>query len=115
MVKYKVIQDPAVDDNEVLTLVNTEDNTEKIMAAPDEFTLNEIVGEDEIDIDDEEIESDIEVKTSVPGESAEVDAVLGLLTKAQEEAEKLGDEKLLDQIGNTITFFTRKHIVRSGE
>ena len=51
MVKYKVIQDPAVDDNEVLTLVNTEDNTEKIMAAPDEFTLNEIVGEDEIDIE----------------------------------------------------------------
>ena len=50
MVKYKVIQDPAVDDNEVLTLVNTEDNTEKIMAAPDEFTLNEIVGENEIDV-----------------------------------------------------------------
>ena len=51
MVKYKVIQDPTVDNNEVLTLVNTEDNTEKIMAAPDEFTLNEIVGEDEIDIE----------------------------------------------------------------
>ena len=30
MVKYKVIQDPAVDDNVVLTLVNTEDNTEKL-------------------------------------------------------------------------------------
>ena len=58
MVKYKVIQDPAVsadnawdDNNEVLTLVNIEDNTEKIMAAPDEFILNEIVGEDEIDIE----------------------------------------------------------------
>ena len=51
MVKYKVIQDPAVGDNEILTLVNVEDNTEQIMAAPDEFTLNEIVGEDEIDIE----------------------------------------------------------------
>ena len=58
MIKYKVIQDPAVsadnawdDNNEVLTLVNIEDNTEKIMAAPDEFTLNEIVGENEIDIE----------------------------------------------------------------
>ena len=58
MVKYKVIQDPAVsadnawdDNNEVLTLVNIEDNTEKIMAAPDEFTFNEIVGENEIDIE----------------------------------------------------------------
>jgi len=71
--------------------------------------------EKEVDVEDEEIESDIEVKTSVPGESADEDAVLGLLTKAQEEAEKLGDPKLLDQTGNTITFFTRKHIVKSGE
>ena len=68
---------------------------------------------DEVDVDDESVESDIEVKTSVPGASADVDAVLGLLTKAQEEAEKLGDPKLLDQIGNTITFFTRKHVVAS--
>ena len=71
--------------------------------------------EDEVDIDDESVESDIEVKTSVPGADADTDAVLGLLTKAQEEAEKLGDPKLLDQIGNTITFFTRKHIVKSDE
>ena len=71
--------------------------------------------EKEVDVEDEEIESDIEVKTSIPGESADEDAVLGLLTKAQEEAEKLGDDKLLDQIGNTITFFTRKHIVKSDE
>ena len=71
--------------------------------------------EKEVDVEDEEVESDIEVKTSVPGESADEDAVLGLLTKAQEEAEKMGDEKLLDQIGNTITYFTRAHIVKSDE
>ena len=71
------------------------------------------VVEDEIDIDDESVESDIEVKTSVPGASADVDAVLGLLTKAQSEAEGMGDEVLLDQIGNTITYFTRKHVVKS--
>jgi len=71
--------------------------------------------EKEVDVEDEEIESDIEVKTSVPGESANEDAILGLLTKAQEEAENLGDEKLLDQIGNTITYFTRSHIVKSTE
>ena len=69
--------------------------------------------EDEIDVDDENVESDIEVKTSLPGADADTDAVLGLLTKAQEEAEKIGDPKLLDQIGNTITFFTRKHVVKS--
>ena len=70
---------------------------------------------DEVDVDDESVESDIEVKTSIPGESADVDAVLGLLTKAQEEAEGMADETLLDQIGNTITYFTRKHVVKSSD
>jgi len=68
--------------------------------------------EKDIDIDDKETESDIRVKTSVPGESTEVEAVQGLLTKAQQEAERLGDEKLMAQIGNTITYFTRKHVVK---
>jgi hypothetical protein len=68
--------------------------------------------ERDVDIDDKETESDIRVKTSIPGESTEVEAVQGLLTKAQQEAEKLGDEKLLAQIGNTITYFTRKHVVK---
>lgn len=71
--------------------------------------------EDEIDIDDESVESDIEVKSEVPGEDADTSAILGLLTKAQEEAESIGDEKLLDQIGNTITYFTRAHIVKSDQ
>jgi len=70
---------------------------------------------DEVDVDDENVESDIEVKTSLPGADADTDAVLGLLTKAQEEAEKIGDPKLMDQIGNTITFFTRKHVVKSAD
>ena len=71
--------------------------------------------EDEVDVDDKSVESDIEVKTAIPGESSDVEAVLGLLTKAQAEAEKIGDPKLLDQIGNTITFFTRKHVVASAD
>ena len=45
----------------------------------------------------------------------DVEAVQGLLTKAQSEAEKLGDEKLMAQIGNTITYFTRKHVVKVDE
>jgi len=69
--------------------------------------------EKDIDIDDESSESDIEVKSTVPGESSDVSAILGLLTKAQERAEKMGDEKLLDQIGNTITYYTRAHVVKA--
>jgi len=68
--------------------------------------------EKDVKVDDEETESDISIKTSVPGESEEVEAVQGLLTKAQQQAEKLGDEKLMAQIGNTITYFTRKHVVK---
>jgi len=68
--------------------------------------------EKDVKVDDEETESDISIKTSVPGESEDVEAVQGLLTKAQQQAEKLGDEKLMAQIGNTITYFTRKHVVK---
>ena len=67
--------------------------------------------EDDIDIDDVSKESDIEVKSELPGEDADVSAVLGLLTKAQEKASDMGDEKLMDQIGNTITYYTRAHVV----
>ena len=43
--------------------------------------------------------------------SGDTAAVLGLLTKAQEKASDMGDEKLMDQIGNTITYYTRAHVV----
>ena len=71
--------------------------------------------EKDVKIDDEEAESDIEVKSEIPGESEDVAAILGLLTKAQEEASNLGDEKLMDQIGNTITYYTRAHVVAEVE
>jgi hypothetical protein len=66
--------------------------------------------EKDVEVDDESVESDIEVKGSMPGEDADEVAVQSLLMKAQEEAAKLGDEKLTDQIGNTITYFTRAHV-----
>jgi hypothetical protein len=39
-----------------------------------------------------------------------IKAIQDALTQAQAAAQKLGDEKLTDQIGNTITFFTRTHV-----
>ena len=71
--------------------------------------------EKDIEVDDKSAEAEIEVDAELAGEDAETSATLGLLTKAQEEAEKLGDEKLMDQIGNTITYFTRAHVVKSTE
>ena len=78
----------------------------------DEENINVDVEKD-VDVDDVSKESDIEVKSELPGESADTAAILGLLTKAQEKAEGMGDEKLLDQIGNTITYYTRTHVVAS--
>ena len=69
----------------------------------------------EVDVDDESSRSEIEVDSELSGEDSDISAVLGLLTKAQQEAEALGDEKLMDQIGNTITYYTRAHVVKSGE
>ena len=66
--------------------------------------------EKDVKVDDEESEVDIDVKASMPGESEDVEEVQALLMKAQEQARDLGDDKLTDQIGNTITYFTRAHV-----
>ena len=61
------------------------------------------------DITDEE-----EVDTTIDVDTDEVDpnvkAVQDALTQAQAAAQSLGDQKLSNQIGNTITYFTRAHI-----
>ena len=94
-------EDVDVEDNENINV----DDTENV----------DVDVEKDVSVDDKETESDISIKTSVPGESEDIEAVLGLLTKAQEKAEGMGDEKLLDQIGNTITYYTRAHVVKSGD
>ena len=43
--------------------------------------------------------------------SGNLDSIQSALQTALEGARELGDTKLSDQIGNTITFFTREHIV----
>jgi hypothetical protein len=64
----------------------------------------------DVKVDDEESEVDVDIKASMPGESEDVEEVQALLMKAQEAAQAFGDEKLTDQIGNTITYFTRSHV-----
>jgi hypothetical protein len=81
-------------------------NTAKIREAKED----EEVEDTEIDIDGME---DIDVDTTSEVDP-DIKAVQDLLTQAQAAAQALGDEKLTDQIGNTITFFTRTHIVDKG-
>lgn len=86
-----------------------------------EISLKEEIDETMVSLEEKEEE---EEETEEETESEEIDmdmdmnmdegdnsVVLDALTKALEQAKQIGDEKLVDQIGNTITFFTRTHIV----
>jgi hypothetical protein len=73
--------------------------------------------DEEVAVDDTEVavdgEENINVDTTIEVDP-NVKAVQDSLTQAQAAAQKLGDPKLTDQIGNTITFFTRAHVVDKG-
>ena len=73
--------------------------------------------EEEMDIEEPaedagEVEVEDDAKTELTGDKKDVS---DNLEAALEAARALGDEKLVDQIGNTITFFTRAHIVKEDE
>lgn len=77
---------------------------------------------EDIDLEDVEIEADVDVDSGKSGIDVKQDADTDLagvegevqdnLEAALDKAKKLGDEKLVDQIGNTLTFFTRQHVVK---
>jgi hypothetical protein len=93
---------------------------EEILA---ELSLSEADEEVDVDIDvEDEVEveasaDDIEierkgVKTKVEvGLSPEEEIIQDSLKAAMDSANALGNDKLADQIGNTITFFTREYVV----
>ena len=71
--------------------------------------------EDEVEVDAEADDIEIErkgVKAKVEvGLSPEEEIVQDSLKAAMDAAQELGSDKLADQIGNTITFFTRQFVV----
>ena len=71
--------------------------------------------EDEVEVDAEADDIEIErkgVKAKVEvGLSPEEELVQDSLKAAMDAAQALGSDKLADQIGNTITFFTRQFVV----
>jgi hypothetical protein len=101
------------DISDVLAKINREpqgiDEAKKDKDAPEEETAPE-----ELDANIDLTTPTDNVDTTFDISTSEVDptikAVQDALTQAQAAAQKLGDEKLTDQIGNTITFFTRTHI-----
>jgi hypothetical protein len=81
---------------------------EMILAEMDEAKKAED-DEDEVEIEDIDV-SDDEMRG---GDNPEIDKIQDLLEQLQNAAEDLGDEKLLTQIGNIITFFTRQHVANA--
>ena len=73
--------------------------------------------EDEVEIEDEiedEVEVDVEeppMDTADAGLSQDEQDIQDSLKLAYDNAVAIGDQKLADQIGNSITFFTRTHVV----
>ena len=63
-----------------------------------------VEAEEEVEVVDAE---DTPVETDTPTDTG---GIMGNLEAAIEKARELGDEKLIDQIGNTITFYTRQYI-----
>jgi hypothetical protein len=59
---------------------------------------------------DAEVDVDVEAAPA-QGLSAEEQEIQNSLKVAYDNAAAIGDQKLADQIGNSITFFTRTHIV----
>ena len=99
---------------------------EGTMDALDSLSIRE---EEEEDVDVEDTE-DIDIETDVEAtdgddidvtDNADVEMtgdkkeIQDNLQAALEAAKALGDQKLIDQIGNSITFFTRTHIVGKNE
>lgn len=79
--------------------------------------------EEDIEVDAEETEPEVDLEADpevdmgggdmdMGGETSEV---LDHLEAALEAAQSTGDEKLINQIGNTITFYTRQHVVKEEE
>jgi len=91
------------------------------LAESDEVTEAEEDVDVDIDVEDKvEVDAeadDIEIKrpgvkaTIDVGLSPEEEVVQDSLKAAMDAASQLGNDKLADQIGNTITFFTREYVV----
>ncbi|MDB4549403.1 hypothetical protein N9Z86_00615 [bacterium] len=67
----------------------------------------EIDIEDEVEIEEPKLDASV-AQTGLSDDEKEIQDALKL---AYDNAVAIGDEKLADQIGNSITFFTRTHVV----
>ena len=99
-----------------MVIAELEDNYPMTEAKKDEEPAEEeIDAEEEVDVDvtDEETTDEEGDGMNVPEMEGDEGEILNHLMKALGMAKSAGDEKLINQIGNTVTFLTRQYI--SGE
>lgn len=86
---------------------------EDIISLLNEDEEDEVDIEDEIEVDDVEVDIEEPAVDTTPevGLSSDEQEIQDSLKLAYDNAVAIGDEKLADQIGNSITFFTRTHVV----
>ena len=93
--KIKVSELKAKIKEDILSILSEQEDEEEV--------------EDEVEVD---MDMDVEEPTSAPaGLSQDEQEIQDSLKVAYDNAVAIGDEKLADQIGNSITFFTRTHVV----
>jgi hypothetical protein len=86
---------------------------EQILAELEEAKKKKSTPEPEL-----ELPSDLpseEAPISEPSTGGDVLEMQRILKQAYDAAAQMGDQKLVDQIGNTITFFTRTHVLDKSE
>ncbi len=86
---------------------------EQILAELEEVKKKKSAPEPEL-----ELPSDLpseEAPISEPSTGGDVLEMQRILKQAYDTAAQMGDQKLVDQIGNTITFFTRTHVLDKSE
>ncbi len=80
----------------------------------EDMPIDEAKGDEEEAPAEEEMDAEVDVDVEAApaqGLSAEEQEIQNSLKIAYDNAVAVGDQKLADQIGNSITFFTRTHIV----
>ncbi len=80
----------------------------------EDMPIDEAKGDEEEAPAEEEMDAEVNVDVEAApaqGLSAEEQEIQNSLKIAYDNAAAIGDQKLADQIGNSITFFTRTHVV----
>ena len=102
--KMKVSELKAKIRENILSTLNEEEEVDVDIDVEDEVEVD--AEADDIEIERKGVKAKVEV-----GLSPEEEIVQDSLKAAMDAAQALGSDKLADQIGNTITFFTRQFVV----